>query len=272
MSEYHSIDYQRFHLEYKIIGNGNTPLLAFHGYNNEASDFEVFEDTLGKKYTIYSFNLFHHGNSAISDSKDIPMSKEEFRELIAAFLKKHQIKRFKLIGFSLGGKNVLTLTEFFDHQIDGIYLLAPDGIKMSAWYNLVSRNKIGGMIYRFLIHRPQPFYWILKSLRVSRIIHKKTYKFLMTEMGSKENRQKIYDVWVTYAAIEPNLKQIQKNIHDKSIPVVIVVGDKDPLIKPKIGERFLNLIDGNGKMHILKGGHKLLSKRTNELFRKLLSK
>jgi len=53
-------------LEYEIIGDGDKTMFAFHGFGISAELFRNLESSLGKKYTIYSFNLPYHGLSQLN--------------------------------------------------------------------------------------------------------------------------------------------------------------------------------------------------------------
>ena len=103
----HSILYKGFELEYKLFGSGAEYILAFHGMGREADDFTIFENTLGKRYTIVAVNLFHHGNSKYPTDRLFhkQIKKKEFVELIEQLLLKEQINRFAIMGYSLGGES-----------------------------------------------------------------------------------------------------------------------------------------------------------------------
>ena len=66
-SGYIELDALRLH--YLKIGAGAKLLVAFHGYGNDASLFTHFDKHLGAEYTLYSFDLPHHGKSECDDSR-----------------------------------------------------------------------------------------------------------------------------------------------------------------------------------------------------------
>ena len=76
------ISHNGFNWEYEKFGSGKEILLAFHGFGNHSSDFRILERSLGKKYTIISFNLPYHGASYIDESRaDKTISKEDLKKL-----------------------------------------------------------------------------------------------------------------------------------------------------------------------------------------------
>ena len=58
-----TINYQ---LTYKKVGVGKKCILAFHGFGLDKDCFDIFfnEDFLND-YTVYSFDLFFHGDSIV---------------------------------------------------------------------------------------------------------------------------------------------------------------------------------------------------------------
>ena len=58
-----SISAHGFSWEYFKFGNGPEILFAFHGFDNDANDFRIFEKAFGERYTIVAVNLFFHGKS-----------------------------------------------------------------------------------------------------------------------------------------------------------------------------------------------------------------
>ena len=67
----------------------------------------MFEKYLGDKFTIYAFDVLHHGNS---EHDGEPVTENDLKELVKVFTKQHSITKFSLLGFSLGGRIVLQLT------------------------------------------------------------------------------------------------------------------------------------------------------------------
>src|SRR2546430_8395975 len=55
-------------------------------------------------------------------SKELYYTKKEFRELFEKFLSEQSIKRFSLMGFSLGGKIALQLLELFPDRVNTVLL------------------------------------------------------------------------------------------------------------------------------------------------------
>ncbi len=262
------ISHKGFHWEYEFFGSGEENLLAFHGFGNHASDFKVFESSLGKKYKIISFNLPYHGNSTIDENTaDTSISKSELKELFQLFLHQHQITKFSLMGYSLGGKIVLQLIELFPDQINTVFLFAPDGIR-NAWSNgFVTRNKIGKGIYQRIINDPSRFLRFVTMLKGMNLIHEKLSDFLHNSLNTREKRQQVWDVWMCFRDIIPDIQNIQNIINQHNISIHLYFGKYDRIIPPSIGESFVSRLKNKTGLHVIEMGHVMVREKMNEFLK-----
>jgi pimeloyl-ACP methyl ester carboxylesterase len=250
---------------YTVFGHGAKPLLAFHGFGRSYHDFKVFEKKWGDTYTIYAFNNFHHGNSIFPKDRieDSPLRKEELLELFTHFFVQNNITRFSILGYSMGGKVALTLLELFPERVDSICLFAPDGFKVAWWYKFASGTKLGNWLYKYTLHHPGWFFFLAKSLFKLRLVGEKLYRFAMMHIDTHEKRQLVYDVWMTYRKIIPDLELVKANLVKNQVSMYLFFGNYDRIIEPGFGENFMKLIaetEAKVEMHTLPVGHNMLVK------------
>jgi pimeloyl-ACP methyl ester carboxylesterase len=252
--------------EYLTYGNGPTALLAFHGFGRHASDYEVFEKTFGQKYTIYAFNLFHHGKSQYPSERieQNTFTKHEFTQIFTQFFELKKIDKAAIMGYSLGGKIALMFTEIFPEKVESLWLFAPDGIKMNFWYYLASNTLLGRSVYKYFLENPGLFFSMVNGMHKTKLINDKIKKFAINNMDEKEKRELVYKVWLTFKDTNPNMKQSIRNINKLKIPVFQFFGKNDKVIKPKLGEWFSSKINQPENYHILQAGHVLLTSRTTQ--------
>ncbi len=148
--------YQQVSLHYSLTGKGKKVLLAFHGYGQTKLHFRHIAKQLSGQYTLYTFDLFFHGKS-IWPFKDNPLTKNFLAGMMSAFLEKEKINQFSLMGFSMGGKMVLSLLEQFPDRVEQLILIAPDGIKTSFWYSLATYPGWTKQYFRSLVISPYAF-------------------------------------------------------------------------------------------------------------------
>src|SRR6185436_9777771 len=129
---------------------------------------------------------------------------------ITNILKQERKDRFSLMGYSLGGKIVITAVGLFPSQIDEIILAAPDGVKNQVWYNLAVYPEWGRKIFLRFVKKPQRIFGIARMLNIVGIISDSLIKFLKVQTDTEEKRQKIYDIWTTIKDFETNLLETKK--------------------------------------------------------------
>ena len=255
------VEHNALKLEYKHYGNGSKVIFAFHGFGRHAIDFKVFQPQLENNYTIYAFNLFHHGKSQYPKDRvdKNTLRKEEWLAIIEKALNQLQIDKITLMGYSLGGKLCLQLVELMPQRIEHILLYAPDGIKKNFWYYFASNTALGQKGYRFMLKNPQLFFKTVSFLKKTRVINEKIRKFAINNMDSAKKRELVYTVWLTFKETNPNIKKVASNIQEYNIAVDQFFGRYDRVIPLKLGIYFARLIDQRESLHVLEKGHSLLT-------------
>src|SRR5690606_4700241 len=102
-----------------------------------------------------AFDLPFHGQSTFAENTEL--SKEELNDLFESFLKKEQIDKISLMGYSLGGRVALCLLEKFGPSIEKVLLMASDGLIRNSYYAFVTRNGLGRFLFKKVVHSPCTF-------------------------------------------------------------------------------------------------------------------
>jgi pimeloyl-ACP methyl ester carboxylesterase len=258
-----SIQYENTLLHYDISGTGLKPLLVFHGFGQDRQAFSEFSKRIASEYTIYSFDIFFHGHSAWNQGER-PLEKSYWKRLLTVFLSHHKIDRFSLAGFSMGGKFALASLEAFPEKTDNIFLLAPDGIRISPWYTLATSTPTARQLFKSMIFKPQRFQWIANLALKLKLIDKGILRFVESQMNTQEKREQVYYSWVVFRHLKFNLGQIASLINFNNIGLTIYVGRYDKVITAKSMERLLKRV-AKHKFEILETGHNGLISTLNTL-------
>ena len=252
-------------LEYQKYGCGKKIMIAFHGFGRSYHDFKIFERLWGDEYTLYAFNNFHHGNSFYPKERieQNTLTKEELFALFRHFLNEIGAERFSILGYSMGGKIGLTLIEGLADRIDKVFLFAPDGFSVAWWYKFASRTKLGNWLYRFTLNNPGWFFGLTNIAFKLKFIGQKLHKFVFMHIDSREKRQLVYDVWMTYRYILPDLKLVKQQVSDHDIKMWLFFGKYDKIIKPEFGQRFISkAANPDIKLEVMPIGHNMLTNKT----------
>ncbi|MBC7389554.1 MAG: alpha/beta hydrolase [Opitutaceae bacterium] len=256
-------------LSYSVFGTGEKVLLVFHGYGHTHKNMKGIEESLSEEYKIFSFDLFFHGFSEWNYD-DSMLTKDHWSSILNAFLTENNIGKFSLLGFSLGGKVALSITEIMPYRIEKLFLIAPDGLKHNIWYDLAT-SKVLKSIFKLTIIKPQIFETAVKVLNKLKLLDKSTLRFSSTQMNSKEKRRRVYFSWTVYKGLTPDIEKITEFLNRNKNQVVLYLGKYDRIIKPETVLAFTSKLKFC-KVHQLNSGHNNLLDEVSNLLNKELSK
>jgi pimeloyl-ACP methyl ester carboxylesterase len=246
-------------LHYHKVGEGTKSMLVFHGFGMELYSMVDFKICF-PEHTLYFFDLFFHGKSQWSDSKQ-PLTVEKWNVLIDRFLQKENIDRFEMFGFSIGAKSLLAVLSKFAPKVDSILLIAPDGIVQKFWYSLATGTKVGQLLFRKLMENPVFIMKCLNWIKGSKLLPNKLIVFVRSQLAAQTNRIKVYHTWMVYRKLRLSEKKIANLITDHTIATTIVAGNQDSLFPPNSFNNFVRLIPGI-KLLVLEAGHRHMIDKT----------
>lgn len=241
-------------------------MLAFHGYGQSSAYYLPMEKAVGGDYTIYAFDLFFHGESSLHRAVT-PLTKPYLQEIIGSFLEEQQIQRFSVTGFSMGGKFALTLVEGFAERMDALFLIAPDGIKTSFWYNIATYPGWLQQLFKRTVIKPGAFFKLLNMLNRYNIVHKSLIRFAHYQMNSTEKRLRVYRSWIGLRDLNFDIRHIVRLLNQNQVAVTMFLGEYDEVISTKRVGVFVKALN-KGKLVILKSGHSYLLQKVAELLHK----
>jgi pimeloyl-ACP methyl ester carboxylesterase len=243
-------------LYYHKLGSGPRILLAFHGIGQDGlSCFQSVEDTLGRYYTIFAFDLFFHGESADGEIRII--SKALWKRLINDFLAENKITNFDIAGFSMGGRFALATLEAFPEKIKNTYLIAPDGISENPLYTLATRNAAGRALFSWTMQQPALFFKIIQLLKKAGIVQNSLVRFTENVLNTAEKRQTIFKSLTAFRQLQFDIPHIARLAAKNDIRILLFTGQFDKLLEQKAVEPLATLLPKNQNIH-LKSGHSQL--------------
>lgn len=252
-SSAHFFQYKQAHLHYTKTGDGQQVVLLFHGFGQDKNIFDRLATTHFKSYTLYAFDLFFHGLSTWGHNEE-PLEKQFWVNCMEAFFVKNRIKKFSVVGFSLGGRFALSLVEGFPKQIDHLYLLAPDGIKTSFWYSLATYPILFRKLFKSMIDHPNRFFRIANTLHKLNVMDKGLIRFAESQMNTEEKRNRVYYSWVVFRHLSFNQKKLSELLVRYPISVTLVLGEFDKVITRSNLDPFIKRIP-QIKLVLLRCGH-----------------
>lgn len=251
-------DFRNTKLHYSKKGAGDKIMLAFHGFGLNHKAFDPITDELTDRYTVYSFDLFFHGKSHWNDQP--ALTKDFWKELISTFCTTHKISAFSIMCFSLGGKFTLATLEVMPERVERLFMIAPDGIKTSIWYNLATYPLIFQNYFKSMIVKPKRFFNLVSFFKKMHLVDKGILKFAASQMNSVKKRRRVYYSWVVFKHLTFDLSKIARLINKHNIRFDIFLGAYDKIITPTGMKKLLDKLD-HYDLHMVESGHNDLIKK-----------
>ena len=249
---YSKFIYHGSKLHYSVFGEGEKVLLMFHGFGHTHKQMREIEEALSPEFKIYNFDLFFHGFSEWNHN-DTALTHDFWQRMLDAFFAENAIEKFSLLGFSLGAKVALASVELFPEKVEQLFLIAPDGIKNSPFYNMATLPAIKGL-FRQIILQPAIFYKLVKILSLFRLVDKSVLRFASIQMNSRDKRRRVYYTWTVYKGLKPNIENIISILNKKEIHTEIFAGKYDRIIRSEQVKLFADRLK-NAKLSYMNSGH-----------------
>jgi pimeloyl-ACP methyl ester carboxylesterase len=252
---------QNSELYYYRGGRGGKIILLFHGFGQDHKAFDSWVEAHENDYTIFTFDLFFHGNSKWANQQ--ALTKDDWRKIIQLFIRQERIENFEIGGFSMGAKFVLATVELFPERINKIVLLAPDGIKNNFWYGLATSTSLMRSLFRGMILKPKRLNVLLKVLKLFHLEDKNLLQFVEFQLSTAEKRKRVYNSWIYFRHLNFNLKDLTSLLNSRNIPVVFILGKSDKVIPFEKVKEFAKTLT-NQQFQLIDAGHNgLINKAIN---------
>jgi len=255
-------------------GEGDKPMLAFHGYGMTGRQFHVLKNSVLKKYHVYGFDHFFHGESRLHNwtEKEIlaGMPRVRVREYAEQWFKQYGRQRFSVMAYSIGANIALILVEEYADLIDDVILMAPDGLSVYKGFDIL-RNKSYG---KYLFRQVTKSKWLapstLKALRRVRFIDDSLYQIAYSEMDTEQKRLDVYYTLNLIKLLTPEVVKTAHLINEHNITCTLIFGKYDELFPKKAAMPFIHLLK-NPEVHEVKMGHWLVTPALDEYLANLES-
>ena len=260
------LPYRSSQVHYCRFGTGQKLILCLHGYGESSASFQFLGKYIGANYTLIAIDLPFHGKTQWNEG--LQFSVADLVTLTETLHAKYcdGTQRITLLGYSMGGRVALQLLQSLAAKIEKTVLLAPDGLKVNFWYWLATQTFIGNRLFGYTMKHPGWFFSLLQAGNKLKLINQSVLKFTRYYINDTNVRRLLYERWTCMRAIKPNLAFIKKLIRTHALPVRLLYGRYDRIIRPERGEKFRKGIESFCTLHIIQTGHQVLQeKQVNEI-------
>jgi len=238
-------------LKYRKFGNGPLTMIAFHGFGRDATMFQPYESVFAS-YTIYSVDLYFHGNS--ENHQPNHLDEHHWELAFSDFLQREQIDKFSILGFSLGGKLALFTYQLFSEHIENLHLIAPYGIQKNLVEVLVQKTPFLYKKLNRFVDDPSYLFRLLNLLHSCQLINTTLVKIISRQLDSKQKRFRAFHTMLVYGAVRLDLESIQQSLSMHNPKVHLYLGKYDQVLRLKTLYRYLGYLK-HFSLHVLPSGH-----------------
>ncbi|MCL6523710.1 MAG: alpha/beta fold hydrolase [Thermoflavifilum sp.] len=237
-------------------GQGSQLLVCFHGFGENANSFQVLEPALGADYTIVALDLPYHGLTQLQ--KHLSSATIDWQELMRCVLNKFHQTDYLLLGYSLGGRVCLQLAQLMPERVRHLILIAPDGLRHNFWFHFLTHSRVGNALFRWHVDHPQLFFRMIYWLEKLHFISPNYKRFLEVNMETRDKRMQVWNTWNCLRSFTPDMNLLKTYIRRYRIPVWLIFGKYDRVIKPSYGKVMTRDLR-EARVWELDSGHQLLS-------------
>ncbi len=238
------------------MGDGARCVIAFHGFSENALAFKELWPAMPADTMLVALDFPYHG---YTDWREESFTPDDLHQLVQQLLHRFQVTRFSLMGFSMGGRLALSLVPRVAHQLDRLILLAPDGIQTHKVFDMAVYPVWGRWAFRLVTKKPQLFFFAVRMLYRSGRLSRFIYEFTINHMDTAEKRHRIFHTWQSLKHFVPDIPAVQEILRAHRVPVHLLFGATDQVIRPAIGKRFVRQMP-EATLDIVPKGHKLVDK------------
>jgi pimeloyl-ACP methyl ester carboxylesterase len=264
------LSYKSSAIHYGKAGHGEKLLLCFHGYSQSSQSFAFMEKKIENDFTMIALDFPFHGETAWKEGLDFTM--DDLLEIIRGILEAQLLlnKKFNVLGFSMGGRVALSMLQQIQGQIEKTLLIAPDGMKVNFWYRMATRHKSGNRLFRRTMQNPQPVFRLLKTANMLGAVNQSIFKFISLYIHDEKVRMDLYNRWTAMRHFRPHIRKIKMVIKKNKIPVRLLYGKHDRVIRFERAEKFISGIEFCCELKIVPTGHLLLTEENADTIISLL--
>tara|TARA_B100000686_G_C16709993_1_gene928533 strand:- start:51 stop:827 length:777 start_codon:yes stop_codon:yes gene_type:complete len=231
--------------KYFTYNNNNTvPLIFIHGVGLDRSMWSP-QLKFFKNYTTITYDLLGHGNVPHDKEK---LTMEDFKDQLKSLTDYLKIKKFNLIGFSIGSLIALNYASDFESKINSLILLSTtykrNSNQRQEVIDRVNLSKLNKPISNLALKRWFTDDYINNNKRIKEYI----IQILTKNPYEQKNFIKAYELFANY---EDDIEKIKK-INTKSL---VMTGSLDSGSTPEMSQNLSNDLKNSTFVEIKNGKH-----------------
>ena len=255
---------------YDKIGSGEKKIICIHGFGASRKTFYDILPYFDDSYEIYLMDLIGFGDSKFVEGWDYTI--ENQAKLLYAFLKEKNLRNVTLIGHSYGGGVSLLLLVMLrelseKNLIKNAVLIGPACYPQKIPFFIQLPAKIPKLYRMFMTLMPKKILgkFMLKKLYINKeLITKVKIERYASYFSRSDNIKCI--IKTAKRIIPENINEVVSNMKNINVPILILWGEKDFIIKKKQIFRLHEDISNSKLITVMNTGHVVQEEKPETVF------
>lgn len=208
---------------YEVEGTGNA-IVLIHGFLENSTMWKSIIPSLSERNKVISIDLLGHGKS---DCLGYVHSMELFSETVEAVLKHLKIRKYTLIGHSLGGYVALAFADKNPAKVKGLCLLNSTSNEDSEERKDI-RTRANKMV--------QTNFESMVKISISNLFYQENVALFTSEIEILK-KEALTTSLQGYMAAQEGMKMRQNRNHvltNSHFKKLLIIGEKDPVLEAKV--------------------------------------
>ena len=255
-------------IHFRSWGSGDRLIIAFPGFSNPASLFEPIGIALTEHCTMVAVDLPFHGRTQWQSEQ---YTRRDVKGWIHAILAVFEKDHFEWMGFSLGGRIILSMLDFFPQQLVGIHLIAPDGL---ATYRTFYPSLVPQFVRRGLFHsiarHPDKWLTLAKRLHDWRLLDHFSLIYIEKQLRTSIQTDRLFKTWLSLPNFPVTPRRSRRMILEQKLPFSLSLGIKDKFINTQALQKWAKPLP-QVQLRLFDQGHQLVNQDLGEHLQQLLA-
>jgi len=263
------INTEKGRVHYLVWGKGERLIIALPGFSNSASLFEPVGLALQDQCTLVALDLPFHGRTQWEAAQ---YTRTDVAIWIKTILHDFKKDRFEWMGFSLGGRIILSMLDHCTPHVFGIHLIAPDGL---ATYRTFYPSLVPQFIRRLLFHsisrHPQKWLGLAQRLHDWRLLDHFSFIYIEKQLRTSIQTDRLFQTWLSLPNFPVSTKETQRVLLTQGIPVSLSLGLRDKFVNTQRIQSWAAPIT-QMQVQLFDQGHQLVNADLGEHFQQLFDR
>lgn len=213
-----------FKISYRIWGNGRHLIFAFHGFNTDSRDFELYNESLKENFTCISIDFWEHGESTWlkSFAPNIQDYILILKEIIV--IENIEYNKLSLWSFSMGERLLRNLWKYWPESIHSIILISPPSFSLTKTSNFaIKYQKLLSPIIEYFLNHSNVLLMACRFLNTIHVLNPIKFRFMR---NACDHSSKLLQLWQAWKQLKFGMSIYREFTETK---LLFLFGDADEL-------------------------------------------